>query len=91
MTIGSVNNGGNIRQVNNEIKANRKFHKEQEAANTNVASRKADKLELSGAAKRMQAIRAKIDQDFYDKPEVMKRTAEKLYKEDLQEEQATNN
>lgn len=42
---------------------------------------KADKLELSVEALKLQPIRAKIAQGFYDNPDVLKEVAGKLYAE----------
>lgn len=42
---------------------------------------KSDKLELSVEALKLQPIKAKIAQGFYDNPDVLKDVASKLYSE----------
>lgn len=42
---------------------------------------KTDKLELSVEALKLQPIKAKITQGFYDNPDVLKEVANKLYAE----------
>mgnify|MGYP001018334479 CR=1 FL=1 len=50
------------------------------AKTTNRAgTQSADKLEISQEAQNLQAVASRINSGFYDKQEVLRETAEKLY------------
>jgi len=88
MTVNLVKSGGHIDRTNNDLKSERNQQKGQEAQSSSVATRKTDTLELSDAAKKIQTVRAKIDQNFYDKPEILRQTVDRLY-EDILNKEAT--
>lgn len=79
MTLKAVNNGGRVERSTNDLKADRKYNKGQEALGSSGSARKSDSLELSEEALKLQAVRTKIDQNFYDSPEAIKKTVERLY------------
>ena len=79
MDIRSVNKGSQeVYSVKNKDNLNRKYNRSSE----DVASKKtsSDKLTLSEEAKKLQPIRQKISEGFYDKPEVLDSVAKKLDK-----------
>lgn len=75
----NVRNASLLYSQNEKIEK-KNVSKDEEKPKTNKAS-KSDKLELSVEALKLQPIRAKIAQGFYDNPDVLKNVADKLYNE----------
>ena len=75
----NVRNASLIYSQNDKVEK-KNISKDEEKPKTNKAS-KSDKLELSVEALKLQPIRAKIAQGFYDNPDVLKNVADKLYNE----------
>jgi hypothetical protein len=80
MSIDSINNNNNsgIYGINNNLKNK---YKNTSSENTSAASVKADKFELSEQAQKMQQIKARVEDGFYNNPDILKEVALKLNKE----------
>lgn len=75
----NVRNASLLYSQNDKIEK-KNVSKDEEKPKTNRVA-KSDKLELSVEALKLQPIRAKIAQGFYDNPDVLKNVADKLYNE----------
>ena len=80
----NVRNASLLYSQNDKIEK-KSINKDEDKAKTNKAA-KSDKLELSVEALKLQPIKAKIAQGFYDNPEVLRNVADKLYREIFPEE-----
>lgn len=81
MKIESSNNQRNVYQ--SQSASIKQKYAEQEAMNASKAgsSQRSDRLELSQEAKNLQAIQNKIQSGFYNSPEVLRATAQRLTNE----------
>jgi hypothetical protein len=83
MNIDSLNNG---RKVPQALGVKKKFNETYNAGSETKVSKTQDTLELSVEALKLQPIRQKIAQGFYDNPNVLKDVAKKLYNQMPKEE-----
>lgn len=79
MNIDSLNRGNALNGTDN--KSNKKVSAYREESKEAKVKESSDKLEISAEALKLQPIRAKIAQGFYDNPEVLRSVSEKLLKE----------
>jgi hypothetical protein len=79
MTIGSVSKYQKAAQANAKESLKDKFTEELASNNAGrTAKQPEDRLELSAEAQKLQPIRSKIEEGFYDKPEVIRAAAKKI-------------
>ena len=79
MTINSLNNQRNVYGAQNDSSVNKKYGQK---GNENVESRasvqREDKLELSEEARKLQPIKNRVAEGFYERPDVIKTAAAKI-------------
>ena len=81
----------NIKGVGNNVNKYTELYKKQEQATSRQAQQKSDKLELSDAAKKLQAegidpklfaeVKTKIESGYYNTDEVINKVADEIIKE----------
>lgn len=80
MNIDSVNSSGSgIYGINSKGLKNK--YQEASSKAPSAGNVKSDKLELSDEAKKIQMLRARVENGFYDNPEVLREVAIKLDRE----------
>lgn len=80
MNIKNINNEKSIVALQNNRNLKNKYQKDSENTG-NVGTPKADKLELSSEAQRLQPIIDRVNSGFYSRPEVINATAGKINKQ----------
>lgn len=74
MNINSIHKSANLYQKNDN-KSKNSINSSESSARSNMII---DKVEISSEARRLGAIQNKIDQGFYDRPEVIRQIASNL-------------
>lgn len=74
MNVNSVKNGASIYK-SSDAKDRKALVQEDYSSKLNT---KVDKVEISSEAKKLSAIQMKIDQGFYDRPEVIEQIAKNM-------------
>lgn len=75
MNINSVNKGASLYNTQEQRAIDRR--EEEQQANSNV-SRGEDRLELSSQARQLTNVQQRIEQGFYDRPEVIRQVARRI-------------
>lgn len=79
MTVDSVNKSQQLYQTQQTEKVEKRQYEQLASKDEEkVKMQRSDKLELSAEAMKLQPIRQRINEGFYDRPEVMRETAMKL-------------
>ncbi len=88
MNIDSVNIGRNYPASPRDGQSSKAAQQENLLDKVTAPVVRGDKLEISAAASSLGLHRARIKSGYYDKPEIIRETAERLYKS-IQEKEAT--
>lgn len=75
MNINSVNKGASLYNTQEQRAIERR--QEEQNANSDV-QRGEDKLELSNQARQLNNVQQRIEQGFYDRPEVLRQVARRI-------------
>ncbi len=80
MGIDSLNNENRIFPASNPYEIQQKKYEEEivQQNDEKVTQRKTDSLEISEGAKRLSPIMTRINDGFYDKPEIMREIAKRI-------------
>ena len=89
MNIDSVNIGRNYPASRSSDSSSKASQQESLMEKVTTSGVRSDKLEISAAASNLGLHRARIKSGYYDKPEIIRETAERLYKS-IQEKNTTN-
>ncbi|MFP4370331.1 MAG: hypothetical protein ACLFR2_12195 [Candidatus Kapaibacterium sp.] len=79
MSIEQVNRSSEL--YNRSVSEVKQKQTEQQAAQSAEGARKQDRLELSSEAQKANPIQMRIEQGYYDKPEIIRETASRINKE----------
>lgn len=80
MAIESLNNDNRIFPVNNPYEIQQKKYEEEivQQNDEKVTQRRTDTLDISSEAKRLAPIATRLNEGFYDKPEIMREIAKRI-------------
>lgn len=81
MTIRSVNNLDKLYGASSKENVKDKVKEEEKATDAAAAKQSGDKLELSAEAQKLQPIKQKVAEGFYDNPDVIREAARKMNQE----------
>ncbi len=80
MAVDSLNNDNRIFPVNNPYEIQKKKYEDEilQQNEEKVTQRRTDTLDISNEAKRLSPIATRLNEGFYDKPEIMREIAKRI-------------